>query len=303
MYKKIKFLIAALSVILLASTLSACSSSKPAAYNPNEKLGKQINYTITGIDAGAGIMASTQKALDEYGLRQNKWQLQTSSTAAMTSTLDKAIKYKQPIVVTGWQPHWMFTKFPIKFLKDPKNVYGKAEQIHTIARKGLKNDAPGAYQIMKQFHWTPEQMSQVMLQTNAGVDPKKAASEWIKKNPKLVAEWTKGAAKGNGKAIKLTYVAWDSEIASTNVLAQVLDSMGYKTTIQAMEMQPMWISIATNKADATLSAWLPNTAGIYYKQYKDKVDDVAVNLNGAKVGLAVPKYMKNINSVEDLLNK
>lgn len=160
-------------MILLASTLSACSSSKPAAYNPKEKLGKQINYTITGIDAGAGIMASTQKALNTYDLRQNKWQLQTSSTAAMTSTLDKAIKYKQPIVVTGWQPHWMFTKFPIKFLKDPKNVYGKAEQIHTIARKGLSKDAPGAYQIMKQFHWTPEQMSQVMLKTNAGVDPKK----------------------------------------------------------------------------------------------------------------------------------
>ncbi len=105
------------SIILL----SGCGS-KPAKYNPNESLGKQINYTITGIEAGAGIMSSTQKAMKAYGLNDDKWQLQTSSTAAMTSTLGKAIKNHQPIVVTGWTPHWMFTKYNLKFLKDPKNV-------------------------------------------------------------------------------------------------------------------------------------------------------------------------------------
>lgn len=28
--------------------------------------------------------------------------------------------------------------------------------------------------------------------------------------------------------------------------------------------------------------------------------DLGVNMDGARVGLAVPKYMKNINSIEDL---
>jgi glycine betaine/proline transport system substrate-binding protein len=302
MRKQVRYLLATLTVFILATTLSACSSLT-APYNPHKKLGPQINYTITGIDAGAGIMASTQNALHKYPLADNKWQLQTSSTAAMTSTLAKAIKYKQPIVVTGWQPHWMFKKFPLKFLKDPKNVYGSSEQIHTIARKGLAKDNPGAYQILKQFHWTPAEMSDVMLQTNAGVDPKKAADDFIKKNPSLVQKWTKGAAHGHGQNIKLTYVAWDSEIASTNVMAEVLNQMGYHVTIQALEMQPMWASIATNAADASLAAWLPNTAGLYLKQYKNQIDDVGTNLNGAKVGLAVPKYMKNINSIEDLVKK
>ncbi|UQS86246.1 glycine/betaine ABC transporter [Nicoliella spurrieriana] len=299
---KRKHLMMIVPVMLVTLILTACQSVT-APYNPKEKLGPQINYTITGIDAGAGIMASTQKALTEYPLAKNKWQLQTSSTAAMTSTLDKAIKYKQPIVITGWQPHWMFKKYPIKFLKDPKNVYGKAEQIHTITNKNLKKKDPGAYKLLSQFHWTPSEMSDVMLQTNAGVDPAQAAKNWIKKNPKRVAEWTKGVPKGNGKTLKMTYVAWDSEIASTNVISQVLDSMGYKTTIQAMEAQPMWLSVAKGSADATVSAWLPTTSGIYYKQYKNQIDDAGVNLNGARVGLAVPKYMKNINSIDDLVNK
>ena len=282
--------------------VAACSSqTKP--YDSKQKLGPQINYTITGIDAGAGIMASTQTALTDYGLAKDNWQLQTSSTAAMTSTLDKAIKDKRPIVVTGWQPHWMFTKFPIKFLKDPKNVYGKAENIHTIVRKGLKKDKPEAYTILDRFNWKPKQMSDVMLKVNGGMDPQKAAEQWIKANPKQVAEWTKGVKKVKGGSIKMTYVAWDSEIASTNVVAQVLRDQGYSVTIQAMEQQPMWASIATKAADAQVCAWLPKTSGLFYKDYKGRFEDLGPNLHGAKVGLAVPKYMTNINSIEDLKNK
>ncbi|MCI1987569.1 MAG: glycine/betaine ABC transporter, partial [Lactobacillus sp.] len=168
--RKLKALVLALVVVGLA----ACSS-RPASYDANKKLGPQINYTITGIDAGAGVMNSTTKVLFAYGLDKANWQLQTSSTAAMTSTLDKAIKHKQPIVITGWQPHWMFTKYRLKFLKDPKGVYGKAENIHTIVRKGLKKDAPQAYTMLDRFYWTPAQMSNVMLKVNAGEDPAKAA--------------------------------------------------------------------------------------------------------------------------------
>lgn len=287
-------------ILTLIILLSGCSTKVPK-YQAKKALGPQINYTVTGIDAGAGIMASTQKALSAYGLTKANWQLQTSSTAAMTSTLDKAIRHQQPIVITGWQPHWMFSKYPIKFLKDPKHVYGKSESIHTIVRKGLKNDQPVAYTLLDRFYWTPAEMSQVMLKVNNGQDPRKAAQEWIKANPKTVQKWTKGLKKVSGKpTLKLTYVAWDSEIASTNVVAEVLRDLGYQVTIQAMEMQPMWASIATNAADAQVSAWLPTTSAKFYSDYQGQFVDLGANLKGARVGLAVPKYMKNINSIEDL---
>ncbi|MDN6543145.1 MAG: glycine/betaine ABC transporter, partial [Lentilactobacillus parabuchneri] len=107
-----KFLLA-IAMFFSVILLSGCGT-KLAAYNPHESVGKQINYTITGIEAGAGIMSSTQNAMKAYGLNNDKWQLQTSSTAAMTSTLGKSIKNHQPIVVTGWTPHWMFTKYNLK---------------------------------------------------------------------------------------------------------------------------------------------------------------------------------------------
>ena len=296
-YKKI---IAALAMLATVGFLTACSSTQPK-YDAKKPLGPQINYTITGIDAGAGIMSSTDKALKAYGLEEKNWQLQPSSTAAMTSTLQKAIADKRPIVVTGWTPHWMFTKFPLKFLKDPKNVYGKAEQIHTIVRKGRKQDAPQAYQVLDQFHWTPKEISSVMLAVNNGQDPAAAAKAYVKKHPEQIAQWTKGVSHVSGSPkLTLTYIAWDSEIASTNVVATVLRQVGYKVTIRAMEPQPVWASVATKAADAQVSAWLPNTAAKLYADYKNQVVDLGVNMDGARVGLAVPKYMKNINSIEDL---
>ncbi|PLS38223.1 glycine/betaine ABC transporter [Carnobacterium maltaromaticum] len=294
--KKIKTL---LLLMIFPFFLASCASVL-SPYDAKNPVGEQINYTITGIDAGAGIMSSTEKAISDYQLDKNNWQLQPSSTAAMTSTLAKAIKDKRPIVVTGWTPHWMFTKFDLKFLEDPKGSFGKAENIHTIVRKDLKKDEPTAYEVLDRFYWTPEEMADVMLQVNEGVDPEKAAADWLKANPEKLEEWTKGLKKVDGNPIKLTYVAWDSEIASTNVVALALNEVGYDTTVQAMEIQPMWASVATNAADAMVAAWLPNTAGIFYEDYKDDIEDLGINLEGAKLGLVVPTYMENINSIEDL---
>lgn len=204
--RKTKAMIAC-ALTLLMTTLSACDSV-PAAYDPHSKLGPQINYTITGIDAGAGIMNSTTKALKAYELPSEKWQPQTSSTAAMTSMLGKAIKHRQPIVVTGWQPHWMFTRFPIKFLKDPRNVYGKAETIHTIVRKGLQKDDPTAYNMLDRFHWTSADMSEVMLAVNDGTDPREAAESWVTSHPSQMREWISGLAKvTDSPKLLMTYVA------------------------------------------------------------------------------------------------
>ncbi|MEG1045029.1 MULTISPECIES: glycine betaine ABC transporter substrate-binding protein [Carnobacterium] len=294
--KKIKTL---LLLMIFPFFLASCASVL-SPYDAKKPVGEQINYTITGIDAGAGIMSSTEKAISDYQLDKNNWQLQPSSTAAMTSTLAKAIKDKRPIVVTGWTPHWMFTKFDLKFLEDPKGSFGKAENIHTIVRKDLKKDEPTAYEVLDRFYWTPEEMADVMLQVNEGVDPEKAAADWLKSNPEKLEEWTKDLKKVDGNPIKLTYVAWDSEIASTNVVALALNEVGYDTTVQAMEIQPMWASVATNAADAMVAAWLPNTAGIFYEDYKDDIEDLGINLEGAKLGLVVPTYMENINSIEDL---
>ena len=59
-------------------------------------------------------------------------------------------------MVTGWTPHWKFSAYDLKYLEDPKGTLGGAENIKTIARKGLEEDMPEAYKILDRFNWEPQ---------------------------------------------------------------------------------------------------------------------------------------------------
>ncbi|SFJ49421.1 ABC transporter permease/substrate binding protein [Thermoflavimicrobium dichotomicum] len=142
---------------------------------------------IIGIEPGSGIMQSTEKALKEYGL---DFQLVAGSDKAMTASLDKAYQQKKWIVITGWEPHWKFNKYELKFLKDPKKIYSTGENIHTIARKGLKEEKPEVYRILDRFYWTKKDMGEVMLKIQEGKTPDQAAEEWIREHPEKVKQWT-----------------------------------------------------------------------------------------------------------------
>ncbi|UUZ93687.1 hypothetical protein LJK87_02890 [Paenibacillus sp. P25] len=285
--------------LTFALALTGCSAGKTSA--SSGFVGDQVKYQIIGIDPGAGIMQSTEKALKEYDLKD--WKLVEGSSAAMAAALDKAVKEKKPIIVTGWTPHWMFAKYDLKYLKDPKGVYGGDEEIHTIVRSGLKTDQPSAYGFLDKFEWTPDDMAKVMVAIEGGKKPEDAATEWIKANSAKVDEWVKGVPKADGKKLKLAYVAWDSEIASTNVVKQVLETrLGYKVEMMQVEAGPMWAGVSSGDVDAIVAAWSPTTHKDYYEKYKGKFEDLGPNLKGTKIGLVVPSYM-NITSIEDLKKK
>ena len=155
-----------------------------------DEVGKQLDFTITGIEPGAGIMTATEKAVIEYGL--DDWNLLASSSAAMAKVLQDAYAKEQPIVVTGWTPHWKFAEMDLKYLEDPNNVYGGDEQIHTLVRLGLKEDQPAAYQFLDQFVWEPADMEAVMVDILGGMSEEEAAKKWVDANETKVNEWIAG---------------------------------------------------------------------------------------------------------------
>lgn len=154
-----------------------------------EKYAKDFDGKITGIDAGAGVMRRTEEAIKEYDLKSIK--LMPSSGPAMTTALTRAERSQKPIVVTGWIPHWMFAQWKLRFLEDPKNVFGEAEHVDTVANPGLEAKAPEAVAFLKKISWSAEEVGAVMLSIRDGVKPDEAAKQWIAKNPDRVAEWLK----------------------------------------------------------------------------------------------------------------
>lgn len=145
-----------------------------------------LDGQIVGIEPGAGIMMATEKAIAEYGLDIN---LLESSSAAMAKELQNAYNEQRPIVVTGWTPHWKFGKMDLKYLEDPKGIYGGDEQIHTLVRQGLKDDMPEAYAFLDKFEWTADDMAVVMVQIEEGASAEEAAKSWVEANAAKVDAW------------------------------------------------------------------------------------------------------------------
>ena len=148
---------------------------------------ERFSGQIVGIDAGAGIMKATDQAIKDYGL---DYKLMTSSGPAMTASLKKAIDKKDWIVVTGWTPHWMFDRFKLKVLQDPKLIYGNTESIHTIAWKGFSEKDPFAAELLGNIRLTDAEISSLMTALEeAQTTERQAARQWMEEHQELVNSW------------------------------------------------------------------------------------------------------------------
>ncbi len=293
MFKK---LLGFTSAVALTFGLAACGGEQTGSSSGS--VGEQVDFKIVGIDPGAGLMKLTiDEVLPEYGL--DEWNVVEGSGAAMAAALKKAYDKEEPIIITGWSPHWKFASYDLKYLEDPKGIYGGAEDVNTIVRQGLSEDHPDAYKLLDQFNWEPEHIETVMNLIQEGSEPADAAAEWVSENEELVSTWTEGVNEVNGEEIKILYVAWDDVIASSHVVENVLESVGYEVKLIQVDAGPMWAGVANGSGDALVGAWLPTTHADYYAEYEGKFEDLGANLTGTKLGLVVPAYM-DIDSIEDL---
>lgn len=146
---------------------------------------------IYGIDPGSGLMRLSEEAMKEYDL--DKMELMEGSGATMVGMLANAYKKKEPIVVTTWSPHWMFGKWDLKYLKDPKGALGGEEQIYTIVRKGLKKDMPDVYAFFEKFKYSSSDQLQMLMAWNQedDADRYENALRFIKENKEQVDSWIK----------------------------------------------------------------------------------------------------------------
>lgn len=281
-------------ITILALILVGCNS--------NDENNKEVNFDyapndyVIGIEPGSGTMLAANQAMEDYDLDQK---LTTGSSSVMTQLLGDAIRQKAPIVVTGWTPHWKFAKYDLKFLKDPKGSFGKPEEIHTLARKDLKKDKPNAYKLLDNFYWTVDDMQEVLIDLNDGMDIKDAAKKWVDNNQDRVQKMYEGVDRSNGEVISLAHATWDSELSSAYVLKNILEDYGFEVRMMAVEVGPLFAAIAYGSADVTPSAWLPQTHKNYMEKYGDMIDDLGPNLKNAKIGFVVPEYME-IDSIEEL---
>jgi glycine betaine/proline transport system substrate-binding protein len=95
------------------------------------------------------------------------------------------------------------------------------------------------------------------------------------------------------RAVRLADIGWTDVTATTAVTALVLAGLGYQPRVQLLSVPVTFASMRSGDVDVFLGAWLPSMrADIAPYLLDGSVEQVRVNLDGAKYTLAVPDYVR-----------
>ena len=148
---------------------------------------------IVGIESGAGVVARTREAVDAYGL-SGLYYLVEADEERMVRRVGEAVRREEWIVATGWRPHWVFELYNLRFLEDPRGVYGGEESVHTMVREGFEGYAPDAQEALDRIAYAPEDLERLMrwIHEDEEDDPYRQALRWLDSHPETVDAWVEG---------------------------------------------------------------------------------------------------------------
>lgn len=146
----------------------------------------ELGGKITGIDAGAGVMKTTEQVIDMYDLDV---ELMASSGPAMQAALQKAVDNEEPIVVTGWTPHSMFGRWDLRFLEQDKDVVWGTGNIHIMGRRDIMTTKPELAQFLSNFFFTEAQMGDLIVTVFDAANEEEGARQWMNDNMDVVEKW------------------------------------------------------------------------------------------------------------------
>lgn len=111
-----------------------------------------------------------------------------------------------------------------------------------------------------------------------------------------------GGDSGDMGTITLGYLpSWTDGLSMAYLAQDQLEKLGYTVEMEEMtEAGPLYTGLAQGDFDVYPSAWPEVTHAAYMEKYGDDLEDLGAYYEGAVLTLAVPTYMDDVNSIEDL---
>lgn len=80
----------------------------------------------------------------------------------------------------------------------------------------------------------------------------------------------------------------------------ILEEKGYDAKIQEGDVGILYAALVDEDIDVFIDIWAPNLQKSYLKKYEGEFDLIGTLYSNAPVGLAVPTFMDDVNTTEDL---
>lgn len=152
-----------------------------------EKLGGKI---LTS-EVGNGQYKLTVKAMEEYKL--DGYKLVASSESGMLNEFERNTKRGQWSLINAWSPHWMFSKWSLRYLDDPKQIFGSAEQIHAVGRKGFTQQFPQVAYFFAHYSIPKADLEALMMQARQTSSDQAVAAYYAAHKPMFEAMFQPGS--------------------------------------------------------------------------------------------------------------
>ena len=147
---------------------------------------------VQGIEPGGGLMRASEKTIEAYNLGAAGYKLQSSSEAGMLASIQRAYPQQQWVVATVWSPHWLFQKWNMRYLKDPKGTLGGEEQIHAFGSKQLASKFPKAHTFIKNLKLDLADVESIEKDGQVSNDYETAAKKFVDSHPEKLKAWLAG---------------------------------------------------------------------------------------------------------------
>ncbi len=153
---------------------------------------------INGIESGANVNDQARQILENNDVEG--FSVVAASGPATWQALETAVNNENPIVVTGWQPHWKWKVYDLKYLEGAQTgqtpVFGEKEDIFTIVDNEFIEEFPKeAVCFLKEFEANDQQVGSLMnaFRNRGETSKQAAATQWIENNPSHVNQWMQQA--------------------------------------------------------------------------------------------------------------
>jgi len=94
------------------------------------------------------------------------------------------------------------------------------------------------------------------------------------------------------RTVHLSEVGWTDIQATTGVAVTVLEALGYEPKVSEMSVPVTFVGLEQGDLDVFLGLWMPSMAGMATERVDSgRIDEIRVNLEGAKYTLVVPSYV------------
>jgi len=169
-----------------------------------EEYADKFDHALHLGPVGEGGDEVLRTAAEQNIYELGNWSLVNASWPATIVRAEEAIENEEWIAFPGWKPHWMNVLLDIRYLEDPEEVWGGAEErIETLVRHEFEEEHPNLYTFLENFKITSEMQSEwIFAIDREDKTVSELAEDWIRKNINVVDLWLFGVKAEDGRSAR-----------------------------------------------------------------------------------------------------